>query len=166
MFVEATIFEWSRTSLNLCDWPFTVAPARAWFEPSRFGARPGSTTSPACCSRVRDELSLFGGAESGGAVEQPVVDDGVVEALVAAERQFVGVPVAGVVHDVAAVDRRDAGVVEAPATPGPDVVLVAVELEGLIGELLADLGGGAAHDRLALRCRGLGAGVVLRISVP
>ena len=65
------------------------------------------------------------------------------------------VPVARVTDDVPAGQRRAARVAEARATPAAGVVLVAVHLDDLIGEPLADLGRVAADEGQVHRVGGV-----------
>ena len=103
----------------------------------------------------------------GHAVEHPVANDRDVDALVAAEVPAVGrEAVARVAHDETVEDERTAGVAEARAAAGARVVLVAVRLEDLVGELLADLGRVSPDDRLALGRRASRARLACRTSVP
>src|SRR4029450_1881048 len=102
----------------------------------------GGVDDRASCPARYDRLRLRRADQVGGAVEQPVAHDGDVDALVATQvAAVVRVAVARVADDVATVHGRAARVPEAGAPTGAGVVLVAVRLEDLVGELLADLGG-------------------------
>ena len=92
-----------------------------------------------CVDRGRNAWSGRGEDPEGG---QPVLDDLDVDSLVAAEvAAVVGVGVAGDGDDVAVEERRATRVAEAGAAGATVVVDVAVELEDLVGELLARLDG-------------------------